>query len=118
MRSMTYIQNNFDTLNGMPIYELRETCVAITLAGSETTASSLCGTIYYMLKNPSVLEKLVKEVRTTFSTEDEINIENTYNLKYGLAVIEETLVIFPPGKLPKPEMKNRLSKPLNVVSVQ
>jgi cytochrome P450 len=97
---MTYIQNNLDTPNGMSIEELRETCVSITLAGSETTASSLCGTIYYLLKNPRALEKLVKEVRTTFSTEEEINMANTQNLKYGLAVIEESLRIFPPGKLP------------------
>jgi cytochrome P450 len=95
---MAYIQNNFDTPNGMSILELRETCGAITLAGSETTASSLSGTIYYLLKNPSVLEKLVKEIRTTFPTEDEINMVTTFNLKYELAVIEESLRIFPPGK--------------------
>lgn len=115
---MTYIQSNLDTPNSMSILELRETCAAITLAGSETTASSLCGTIYYLLKNPDVLEKLVKEVRTTFSTEEEINMANTYKLKYELAVIEESLRIFPPGKLLKLDLEQGLSKLINVVSVQ
>jgi len=95
---MTYIQNNFGTPNGMSIGELQETCVAITLAGSETTATSLCGTVYYLLKNPGTLEKLAKEIRTAFSTEDEINIENTHKLIYEHAVIEESLRIFPPGR--------------------
>lgn len=94
--------------------------MAITLAGSETTASSLCGTIYYLLKNPKVLENLVNEVRTTFSTEEEINIANTCNLKYEHAVIEESLRIFPPGKLLKfdLEKKKTISKPINIVSGQ
>ncbi len=95
---MTYVQNHFNAPNGMSILELRETCVAITLAGSETTASSLCGAIYYLLKNPAVMEKLVKEIRTAFATEDDITMVSTYNLKYELAVIEESLRIFPPGK--------------------
>src|ERR1700728_3939461 len=102
----------------MSILELRETCVAITLAASETTAFSLCGTIYYLEKNPSVSEKLVKEVRTTFSTEEEINIANIYNLKHELAVIEESLRIFPPGKLLKLNLEQAISKPINVVPVQ
>ncbi len=68
--------------------------------GDESIAS-LCGTIYYLLKNPGVLEKLVGKVRTTFSKEEDINIENTHNLKYEHAVIEESLRVFPPGRLLK-----------------
>jgi cytochrome P450 len=78
--------------------ELEDTCVQITLAGSETTASLLSGVIYYLLINPPILETLLKEIRTTFQTEGEINMAKTSGLKYELAVIEEGLRIFPPGK--------------------
>lgn len=54
--------------------------------------------MYYLLINPPILETLLKEIRKTFHTEDEINMVNTSRLKYELAVIEEALRIFPPGK--------------------
>jgi cytochrome P450 len=81
----------------MSIEELEDTCVQITLAGSETTASLLSGVVYQLLKNPSILEQLIKEIRITFPTEDSINMASTSSLKYELAVIEEGLRIFPPG---------------------
>jgi cytochrome P450 len=71
------------------------------MAGSETTASLLSGVVYYLLKNPSVLEKLVKEIRSAFPTEDAINIANVSSLKYELAVLQEGLRIFPPGEQPQ-----------------
>jgi aspirochlorine biosynthesis cytochrome P450 monooxygenase len=82
----------------MSIEELEDTCVQITLAGSETIASLLSGAMYYLLINPPILETLLKEIRTTFHNEDEINMVSTSGLKYELAVIEEGLRIFPPGK--------------------
>jgi len=82
----------------MSIEELEDTCVQITLAGSETTASLLSGVVYYLLINPSLLKALVKEIRTTFQTDDEINMASTSGLKYELAVIDEGLRMFPPGK--------------------
>jgi cytochrome P450 len=82
----------------MSFEELEDTCVQITLAGSETTATLLSGIVYYLLKNPSILQKLVEEIRTTFPTEESINMVSTRGLKYELAVIEEVLRIFPPGK--------------------
>lgn len=68
------------------------------MAGSETTASLLSGVIYYLLKNPSVLEKLVKEIRSAFPTEDTITIASVSSLKYEFAVLQEGLRIFPPGE--------------------
>lgn len=68
------------------------------MAGSETTASLLSGVIYYLLKNPSVLEKLVKEIRSAFPTEEAITIASVSSLKYESAVLQEGLRIFPPGE--------------------
>jgi cytochrome P450 len=82
----------------MSIEELQETCVSLIVAGSETTASLLSGVVYYILKNPRILERLAKEIRTAFSTEDHINMSGVRDLEYELAVLQEGLRIFPPGK--------------------
>jgi cytochrome P450 len=82
----------------MSIEELQETCVSLIVAGSETTASLLSGVMYYILKNPRILERLVKEIRTAFPTENHINMSGVKDLKYEFAVLQEGLRIFPPGK--------------------
>jgi cytochrome P450 len=97
--SITLAQSLLNTPTGMSFEELEDTCVQITLAGSETTASLLSGVTYHLLHNRSILEILVKEIRTSFQNEDEINMVSTSGLKYELAVIEEGLRIFPPGEL-------------------
>ena len=82
----------------MSIEELQETCVSLMIAGSETTATLLSGVVYHLLKNPPILERLVEEIRTTFETEESINMLSVGDLKYELAVLQEALRIFPPGK--------------------
>jgi cytochrome P450 len=63
---MTHVQRHTGTPTGMSIEELQETCNALMLGGSKTTASALSATIYFLLKNPSKLEILIKEIRSTF----------------------------------------------------
>ncbi|KAL6863319.1 hypothetical protein ACO1O0_003567 [Amphichorda felina] len=72
----------------------------IMVAGSETTATLLTGTTYYLLKNPKVLAKLTAEVRNAFRSEDEINfVEARARLPYMMACLEEGLRLFPPVPL-------------------
>ncbi|OTB04031.1 hypothetical protein M426DRAFT_73617 [Hypoxylon sp. CI-4A] len=66
------------------------------IAGSETTATALSCMLYYLLKNPAIMAKLQKEIRTQFRSYDEINSLSTLPLKYLKAVILEGLRIYPP----------------------
>ncbi|KAF5027051.1 hypothetical protein F66182_820 [Fusarium sp. NRRL 66182] len=75
---------------------LREQAKILMLAGSETTANLLSGATYFLLKNPEKLAKLQAEMRSTFSSEDEITGDSTNNLPYLHGVIEEGLRLFPP----------------------
>jgi hypothetical protein len=54
--------------------------------------------LYYLLKNPSKMDKLTKEIRSSFQKETEIDFESTKRLTYQAAVLEESLRIFPPRK--------------------
>jgi len=65
-------------------------------AGSETTATFLTGTTYYLLKSPTKLQRLTDEVRSSFTDSSNINGDNTQSLPYLFAVIVEGLRIFPP----------------------
>jgi cytochrome P450 len=96
--SVTYAQSQLNTPVGMSVEELQETCVSLVAGGSETTATLLSGVVYYILKNQRILGHLVKEIRTAFPTEDEINMSSVRDLEYEPAVLQEALRIFPPGK--------------------
>ncbi|KAH8805095.1 cytochrome P450 [Xylogone sp. PMI_703] len=80
----------------MTVEELRATANVLVLAGSETTATTLTGICYYLLKNPECLEKLRAEIDEAFKSEDEMNAVSIGQLKYLAAVINEGLRVYPP----------------------
>ena len=48
------------------------------------------------MQNPHVLKTLTAEIRNTFANESEINLISVNSLKYQLAVLDETLRMYPP----------------------
>ncbi|KAI0529885.1 cytochrome P450 [Xylaria digitata] len=68
----------------------------IVIAGSETTSTLLCGTLFLLTTNLEVLRKLENEVRTTFQSDDEITLTSVNQLSYMLAVLNEALREYPP----------------------
>lgn len=75
----------------------------LIFAGSETTATTLSGCAYLMLKNKRCYEAFVREVRSTFKDEKDITILSVAELKYLQAVINETLRVYNavPGSFPR-----------------
>lgn len=65
-------------------------------AGTETTNTFLCGTVYYILSNPEVLSKLTEELRSAAANVKELNMELIYNLTYLKACVTESMRIYPP----------------------
>lgn len=60
----------------------RLTIVHSIIAGSETTATILSGTVFLLLKNPAVLEKLKNEIRSAFKSDEEITFSSVDHLPY------------------------------------
>lgn len=60
-------------------------------------ATLLCGVTFLLLKNPSALEKVKAEVRSSFSSQDEITLLSVSNLTYMLACLNEALRFYPPS---------------------
>jgi cytochrome P450 len=58
-------------------------------------AISLLGATYLLVRNPSKLKTLQHEIRTTFSTANDITLASVNGLKYQNAVISESLRLWP-----------------------
>ncbi|CAG7558796.1 unnamed protein product [Fusarium equiseti] len=92
---MSYILRYNDE-RGMSRPEILENSSLLIIAGSETTATLLSGATYFLLTNPDKYEKLVKEIRSTFASEDQITANAVDHLKYLLAVLSESFRLYPP----------------------
>ncbi|KAK4187692.1 cytochrome P450 monooxygenase [Podospora australis] len=79
----------------------------LILAGSETTATALTATAYYLATHPRVHAELSREVRTAFSSEEQIDFFSVNKLKYMLAVLDESMRMFPPVPASLPRVTAR-----------
>jgi cytochrome P450 len=75
--------------------QLSVNAAALTVAGSETTASLLSGVFYLVGSNPEILTKLTQEVRSTFKNEEEITMTSVNTLEFMLACLDETMRVYP-----------------------
>jgi cytochrome P450 len=81
---------------GLLLKELYPNAPILVFGGSETSATSLRYLTFLLLKNPVTMEKLVREIRETFSSMDEMTYDALASLKYLNACIEEALRVYTP----------------------
>lgn len=93
---MTYILRNNKDGTGMTHEEILANARTLIGAGSHTTASALAGLTFYLTQSPEVYRRLAEEIRSRFSSEDEINMKSTATLPFLHACLEEALRIYPP----------------------
>ncbi|KID99795.1 cytochrome P450 3A17, partial [Metarhizium majus ARSEF 297] len=95
---MSYmLRNTRDGQVGMSEEEILETSPTLVTAGSETTASALSAFCFYIDKHPRAYARLTEEIRTAFSAEEEITMQNASHLEYLQACVNEILRIYPPA---------------------
>lgn len=85
-----------DTKTGMSVDEMVSNASNLILAGSETTATLLSGVIYYLCQDADAMSKITKEIRSAYTSDAEIDLFSTGELKYTLAVLEESMRIYTP----------------------
>ena len=67
----------------------------ILIAGSETTATTLDGILYYLCRTPNAMQRLTQELHSAFAQEDDINPVGVGRLEYLTACIKEGLRLYP-----------------------
>jgi cytochrome P450 len=93
---MSYILRHNEDKGGVSVPEIVANSGILILAGSETTATLLSGATFNLLKNRPVYDKLVAEIRSSFASEQEVTLERVSQLPYLLAVLNESLRMYPP----------------------
>lgn len=88
-----------DANKGRPLpsrLSLRHEAAALLGAGSDSTAITATTTLYHVLHNPEIQQRLVKELRTAWPVLEEVpRYEVLEKLPYLTAVIKEGLRMFP-----------------------
>ncbi|CAI4211019.1 unnamed protein product [Parascedosporium putredinis] len=82
---------------GLTLEERHANAAMFLLAGSETTQTTLSGTIYHLLMNKPAHTRLNNEIRTAFQHGGQISISGVSRLPYIKAVMQEGLRVYPPG---------------------
>lgn len=89
---------------GFTMNELWGESNLLIIAGSDTTSTALAATFFYLLHNPSTLERVIEEVRGLFGDVEEIVHGSTLtSCHYLRACIDEAMRLSPPvgGGLPR-----------------
>lgn len=86
------------TGQGLSDENIRYQMATFLIAGHETTSGLLSFAIYFLLKNPAVLQKARQEVEEAVS-QRQIQINDLSNLKYIDQILRETLRIWPTAPL-------------------
>ncbi|KAI3920962.1 hypothetical protein MKW98_027672 [Papaver atlanticum] len=81
---------------------IKATCLALTLAASDTTSVSMTWALSLLLTNPSVLRKAQEELDTVVGKGRNIQEHDINDLVYLQAIIKETLRLYPAGPLSIP----------------
>lgn len=90
------LKNNKDGERAMTRDEMDSSANSFLAAGSETTATTLSGCTYLLLKHPECYAKAVQEVRSRFTSADQITMDEVHKLDYMIACLSETLRVYPP----------------------
>jgi hypothetical protein len=72
----------------------------VIIAGTETTALALSTATHFVARDPEVLRKLQEEIRSRFSSYDEISPGSVADLPYVNAVISEAMRVMAPVPWP------------------
>jgi cytochrome P450 len=103
--SMHYLleATDLETGRGFTRPELEREAGLLMSAGSDTTATALAGTIFYLIHNPAALKIASNEVRNRYASVSDISSDSVNDLIYLRACIDEALRLCPPvpGHLPR-----------------
>lgn len=91
----------------IPKEEIEANMVLLIFAGSDTTSTAMTVVLNQLLQNPVALKRVQEEVRSAFTSEDDITVANTAHFVYLDAVIREGIRMGPPAAISIPRVTPR-----------
>ncbi|KAK0718474.1 putative benzoate 4-monooxygenase cytochrome P450 [Lasiosphaeria miniovina] len=85
--------------------EMYTNAFSISIAGSESTATTLTGTTFLLLRHPHAYRRVVEEVRSAFASESDItsnSLSAAGKLPFLEAVLNESMRLYPPVAITLP----------------
>ncbi|KAF6826624.1 averantin oxidoreductase [Colletotrichum plurivorum] len=95
-------EGNANPKRRLTINEIHSNAAHLWLAGSETTTTTLSSMTYHLLRNPDAYKKLCHEVRSHFSSEEEMTMKALGHLRYVDACVKEGQRMHTPVPFPLP----------------
>lgn len=92
-----YILAHNHIKGGMSREEIVSNASTLIVAGADTMGTTLTGTIFLLLQNPSAMHRVRDEIRCAFAEAKEIQFQNLDRLEYLPAVLQEALRMYPPA---------------------
>ncbi|KAL9080900.1 MAG: hypothetical protein Q9157_000400 [Trypethelium eluteriae] len=83
---LSHLEKNRDNLSDS---EIEINAATMIFAGSHTLQSALTGITLRLIQHPESLQRVTKEVRSAFSTENQIDMKSLLGLPYLRAVVQE-----------------------------
>ncbi|KAH6891503.1 cytochrome P450 [Thelonectria olida] len=77
--------------------ELLGEAILLLMAGSNTTATALTATMFYLAHHPTALGKLRDELHERFASANDIQVFEAENCKYLRACLDEAMRLYPLG---------------------
>ncbi|ODH45228.1 hypothetical protein ACO22_00224 [Paracoccidioides brasiliensis] len=81
---------------GLNLEEVHTNAPILVFGGSETSATQLRCLTFLLFKNPDKMDKLITEIRTKYSSSEQITYDSLLEQTYLNACIEEGLRYYPP----------------------
>jgi cytochrome P450 len=91
----------------IPKEEIEANMVLLIFAGSDTTSTAMTVVLNQLLQNPVALKRVQEEVRSAFTSEDDITVAKTAHFVYLDAVIREGIRMGPPAAISIPRVTPR-----------
>ncbi|EME87123.1 uncharacterized protein MYCFIDRAFT_30470 [Pseudocercospora fijiensis CIRAD86] len=101
---ISYILRAKESAKELTPSELTANVALLIDAGSETTATMLCGCLFYLSMDRTTLEALTSTLRNEFKTYDEITLRSLAKMKPLTNVLQESLRVYPPLPASLPRM--------------
>ncbi len=84
--------------------ELELNMAVFVFAASDTSSTAMAATLFGLLKTPTAMTRVTKEIRSAFASEEDIDVASASKLEYLTAVINEGLRLGPPSAITVPRI--------------